>query len=478
MARKALAVLLSLALLCPCIFTSCSTVSAPASADLESTDELIIYNPYYLDSSHWANRVIKLFKEQYPHVKVTVELFRIDPNDPSPLMVEQYERRMSTELLAGEGPDVVFLDAKYFDNIDKLAASGYFADLNPYLEADPDFDAGNYYQPVFDAGLVDGKRTFVPYRFRVYSYVSSEERLRAVGIDPARITDMVSLLEEAGRALPAAGQNPDFDGLFAPSDWFFVGIPDLPTYERMLSMVGSALARRETGEGYLASGALRAFLTTLKPCYQFARPWQGVTSNPDLALPLSLAVHHMLNGEFLFVPCGSSSGQLFNWNTVQDGVAYNLWKNDEIGLETEQTEAMFTYQSPIETPVTVAFTNPESAVQAAISEALAINTSAQNRVNAYNFIKLFFNFREENVYISYDLVSKELNYQNAGGYSDIEKLNPEKDLLAYQVADVVFENPAVVNLLKECMLPFLNDAESYESCEAALHERLRMYWGE
>ncbi len=460
MIRRILAVVLSIALLCLCALISCDTGIGTGlvstSVNLESTDELIIYNPYYLNSSHWANQAIKRFTDTYPHVKVRVEVFRIDPNDPSPLMEEQYERRMSTELLAGEGPDVVFLDAKYFDNIDKLAASGYFADLNPYFKADPDYDADNYYQPVFNAGLADGKRAFVPYRFRVYSYVSSEERLQAVGIDPDRITDMVSLLEEAGRALPAAG------------------VPDLPIYERMLTMVGSALARREAGEGYLASGALRTFLTALKPCYQYAQPWQGAT-NPYLGLPLSLPVHQMLNGKFLFVSCDTSSDWVFNRNTVQDGVAH-MW--DESFQQFEEYYKMFSHKTPIETPVTVTFTNPESAVSALISDALAINTGAKNKANAYNFIKMLLNHREDKTYTGSDLVSKELNLQNTANLNDVEKLNPEEDLLATQVADVVFESPAVVTLLKECMLPFLNDEEGYESCEAALHERLRMYWGE
>ncbi len=480
MVRKTLSVLLSMVLLCLCALASCGVETGDAletvSVDLTPTDELIIYNPYYLDSSHWANRAIKLFKEQYPHVNVKVELFRIDQSDSGALIEEQYGKRMSTELLAGEGPDVVFLDAQYFDNIDKLAASGYFADLNPFLEADPDFDADSYYQPLFDAGLVDGKRAFVPHRFRVYSYVSSEERLRAVGIDPARITDMVSLLEEAGKTLPLANQNPDFDGLFSLSDKLtWLDIPDVPIYEQMLSMVGSALARREAGEGYLASGALRAFLTALKPCYQYAQRWQGVTPSPYNYASRVPALWHVLNGKRLFVSCGYSADRAFYQNTLRDGIAY--YRLDE-NLGVSGDDGRDAVQIPIETPVSVTYTNMDGEVQAIVSDALAINTSANNKANAYHFISMLLNYREENVFMAYDMISKELDIKNAAAFSDAEKLTPETDLLAYQVTDVVFENPAVVNLLKECMLPFLNDAESYESCEAALHERLRMYWGE
>ncbi len=476
--RKPLALLLSLVLLSLCVFNACNASTPGAGVLLQPTDELVLYHPYFLDSGHWVSRALDLYDEQYPHVKVTVELFRIDPVDPSPLLIEQYERRMSTELLAGEGPDVVFLDAKYFDNIDKLAASGYFADLNPYFETDPDFDADNYYQPVFDAGLVDGKRAYVPYHFWVQSYVSSEERMRAVGIDPARITDMVSLLEEAGKALPLASQNPGFAGLFSQSLEHIPGVPEWRVYEQMLTMVGSALARQEAGESYLDSGFLRTFLTALKPCYQYAQRWQEATPSVYHNTARTLSVHQVLAGEYLFVPCPGSSLSVFSNNAIQDGVAYNYTLDDKTGLEPDTTKAMFDYQTPKETPLVIPFTNPEGTVQAMVSDAVAINKSAKNTANAYSFIKMLIAYREENAHIGYDLVSKELNYLNAGGFSDIETINPEKDLLAAQVQDVVFENPMVVSLLKECMLPFLNDEESYENCEADLRERLTLYWGE
>ncbi len=485
MKNRALALTLSLALLCLCALAACG-VEAPSMADLTPTSELVIYNPYYSIRGSVINSAIARFKERYPDVEVKTELFRIDLFNPAPLLVEQYKTRMSTELLAGEGPDVVFLDPQYFDNIDKLASGGFLEDLNPYFEADADFDISKYYAPIFDSGLNDGKRVFVPYHFRLPSYVSSEERLQAAGIDPASVTDIVSLLEEAGKALPALNQNPGFKGLFTPGR-AGVGVgpplPDLPIYERMLTMVGSALARREEGREAMDSGALRAFFTALKPCYQYAHQRYGeITIDPteNLEAQFHPAILHVLNGEFLFASGENSAAIVHNTRVLQEGVAYSHeYVVDGAGQTTVEWVEIPGSQTAPETPVHLSFSGPSGAVQAIISNALAINQGGTNKANAYRFIKILIDSSYEvKTFENVDKISKEPNLINMSGYVDIHKLSPEAGLPADQVTEALLENPMVAGILTDCMMPFLMDRQDYESCETALRERLNMYWGE
>ncbi len=475
MARKTLAVLLSLALLCSCVFVACAAESALDAADanaaLTPTNELVLYTPYRLERGHPILTAVERFKVLYPEVDVLVEPVTSVPFTQESLVAERYTTRIATELMAGEGPDVLFLDSKFFTNVPKMVNRGHFADLAPFFNSDPDFERDAYYEPVFDVGLYGDKRFFVPYKFQMYSFVSSKERLEALGIDPARLTNLVSLLEETAKALPEARKNPGFDELFTTGSIHF-SISERPTvYEYMLNAVAASLA---AGEDAWDSDALRAFFAALKPCYQFTQQrWESEPSAPD-GFPVSFDIHEVLDGRRLFAVCESSAYRTFNMNTARDGMAFAEEAYQSEGVLAE----IYARETPKATPVAVPFTSLAGEVQVTVTDAVAINANAENKANAYRLIQLLLDYHWSKSYTGEDFVSKELNINQALGFVDEDELNPETDLLAYQVTNVVFECQAVTSILKECMLPFLNDEASYESSEAALHERLRMYWGE
>ncbi len=484
MRRKPFAFFLALALLCSCAFTACNAENdsgfADAGINLEPTTELSLY---VFGRSISVEYCVERFRVLYPKVKVSVETFASNVFQPNPLAVEQYVDRIITELMAGTGPDVLLLNTAHSNNFHAMAASGFLMDLNPYFEADPGFDREAYYGPVFDAGLIEGRRFFVPSVFRAFSFESSEERLQAVGIDPARITDIVSLLEETGKAIPVASENPVFEGVFP--EWYFVdgvyskGIPiegtlsSLAVYEHLLSVAAAQLARPEAEKSVLDSGALRLFFDAFKPGYQFALTRQEPDESARSFVAAPMPVNRVLDGHYLFATSAFSAHRAFNINKIKTGVAYANSNGVGTGSYSD-----FSRETPKETPVSIPLTGLEGEMQAVVDEALAVNINTKNAVNAYRFIKAMLDNYPAKTYDNCDFVSKERNAKNAIIRVDEEGLNPEKDLLAYQITGAVFLNPVVADTLKETMLPFLNDEQSYENCEAHLRERLRMYWGE
>lgn len=78
---------------------------------------------------------------------------------------EQLQTQMRTELMAGEGADLFLLDSyqHLLPDVIKTAQNGAFYDLAPLL--DETLAEKNVIQPVMDAGVIDGKRYFVPLAF-------------------------------------------------------------------------------------------------------------------------------------------------------------------------------------------------------------------------------------------------------------------------------------------------------------------------
>jgi ABC-type glycerol-3-phosphate transport system substrate-binding protein len=88
---------------------------------------------------------------------------------------QKYKDKLTAEILAGEGPDIFSGSTYMLPSIYKAAQNGTFYDLNKLIKKDKQFKVEDYYGPVMDSGLIDGKRYLVPVNFGVnvfYTYGS------------------------------------------------------------------------------------------------------------------------------------------------------------------------------------------------------------------------------------------------------------------------------------------------------------------
>lgn len=93
---------------------------------------------------------------------------------------DEFLTSVTTQLNAGEGPDLFLLDPGSPFSTQKMIRSGIYADLTPYIEADPRLDMDNY--AGFSAGEIDGGQYILPFSVGSFALYTTEEKLAAYDI--------------------------------------------------------------------------------------------------------------------------------------------------------------------------------------------------------------------------------------------------------------------------------------------------------
>lgn len=89
---------------------------------------------------------------------------------------EEMNLKMSTEIMAGEGPDIFSLSQKL--PFEKLTDSKTIADVNELIsEFSYDIGIDNCDSKIMDAGVIDGKRYFIPLFYSPDVFITTEETL-------------------------------------------------------------------------------------------------------------------------------------------------------------------------------------------------------------------------------------------------------------------------------------------------------------
>jgi len=143
----------------------------------EETDTLVIYDTPYLTDV--LTKAVVLFQEMYP--EVTIEFREFDFEGEYDFTA--YQERLSAELEAGQGPDIIlerdFIDISEYKHME----SGLYADLEPFFQWDTSFQIADYHEIVLDAGFYQGKRYTVPLSFVSSHWLTTQEILQEENID-------------------------------------------------------------------------------------------------------------------------------------------------------------------------------------------------------------------------------------------------------------------------------------------------------
>lgn len=143
----------------------------------EPTDKLVIYSGPDVDKALKA--ALSSFKTLYPSVDVEYKDFGTI-NDPE--AESNYLETIKNELSSGKGPDLILMHSSEYDDIYRMMKSESFQDLNPLLENDESFDKGLYNETVFNSGVFEGKRYFIPISYRMRVLLTSQEALEAENV--------------------------------------------------------------------------------------------------------------------------------------------------------------------------------------------------------------------------------------------------------------------------------------------------------
>ena len=309
-----------------------STGCAPKEIE-QTNDSLKIA---YWDTNSMVSYSLYEFKQQHPDVEVTTDFQPYTEDDP---LGEAFFKRISAEVMSGSGPDLIILEQRGM-NPNKMMRSGAFADLNEFIENDPDFDLSKYNGKVLEAGQVEGKQYIMPLTYTIPLVLTTQEMLDKTGFDISTADNYNAFLEEC---LDVQGKNIE-------------GVPEL-------SMTWSLTP-------YLADAV----------DYDTREVKVNTPENRETM---------RLNYEVVDVHIGEEG-----WGPSTGGIddALRVIENKTIFSVVHMPFALYFYSyralKDVRTPVQAAVRDTEGRLMAEVGESVAINANSPNKQNAYEFIKL------------------------------------------------------------------------------------------
>jgi ABC-type glycerol-3-phosphate transport system substrate-binding protein len=102
-----------------------------------------------------------------------------------------HNTHMDLDLLKGTAPDIMLVNA---EQLEKYASKGVFADLTPFLDADPTIDRADLFENILGLGTIDGKQYGLLTDFGIQTLIG---KTSIFGAEPG-IT-MAELIEVAGK---------------------------------------------------------------------------------------------------------------------------------------------------------------------------------------------------------------------------------------------------------------------------------------
>ena len=324
--RLRIAILLTLVLIF--LFPQ-STGCAPK--EIEQTNDSL--RVAYFGTNITVSYPLYEFEQQHPDVEVTTDFQAYSDND---MEEDDFFTRISAEIMSGSGPDII-IGSFYGMNANKMMRSGAFADLNEFLEADPEFDLSKYNANVLKAGQVEGKQYIMPLTYRLPLVLTTQELLDKAGFDISTADNYNAFLEECLKYKQAN----------------IPGAPELSLDYYMRPYIADAVDY-DTGEVKINTPENRE---TIRLNYE--------------------AVASLSDAE------GYGRGGL---------EALKIFENEAVFPQATQPAGMYmiSYRAlkEIATPVMAEVRDAEGRLMAEINEYAMINANSPNKENAYAFLKL------------------------------------------------------------------------------------------
>ncbi|MBH1941865.1 extracellular solute-binding protein [Mobilitalea sibirica] len=96
--------------------------------------------------------------------------------------VDTMIQTVTTEMMGGGGPDVLFFNPLMFESSYNLLKNNMFADLNPIIE-ETEYDLSSFNSKVIDAGVYNDKRIFMPINYDVEMFLAVDSFLNGISFE-------------------------------------------------------------------------------------------------------------------------------------------------------------------------------------------------------------------------------------------------------------------------------------------------------
>lgn len=476
--KRSVALLMVLSLLIA--VTGCAESGSKAPVEYQvtlemppaATDKLVIYqSPYY--TSQLYDFVIPMFKAKYPDVEVEIRDFgRMSGSIEDLELMENYRTVLQTEMMAGSGPDVVlwcndpgpFLSDN-FEDLYKVMGADTFYNLDNFIAQDEDFHMSDYNEAVMDSGIYRGKRQFVPLCYGVNTLMTSQEFMDEEGISLSR----------------------------------------QPTFEELCTYVNQYCAKYQDDEDrwpfYIPdkNESLCAFLYPFNGLEILDYEQEQIKLDSD-AFRQTMEAYRTIHPSVYTRTTGGHDFPRKPYPQLVDERAVLFMTSQYVSLYM----ATMTYgglMSYGETPLIFGFPNVNGGKSAAYAKTCAaIPQNAQNKTNAYHFIKILLSETVQSDHLlTYSAMDLPVHHQSRRtklqselqlradryGLSAQLSVTPVSDEQLEQIYQVFTDVEGVKNysvtlshMVWEAMLPYFDGTTGYEECVKNLENELKLYVAE
>lgn len=237
--------------------------------------------------SRLIDKVAQSFQQAHPDVPLLIEYVPRDAQER-----ELYLEQVRTKIMAGQGPDVFWLNkySEVFSDVEQSMHNGLFLDISAYYDQDTALEKDGFAQSIMEAGVVDGKRYILPlyYNFPVL-YVDTQQ-LASAGISLDTLGKGLAGLAEVIQKLGNTAVTADI----TQTEWYY------------LQNFFSEMIDYETQEVTWSKRQLTEFLTQYRELLTLA---QGEYIS---WLPISIG-NYISNNEYL-----GQEGTCVYWGTLDD----------------------------------------------------------------------------------------------------------------------------------------------------------------
>ena len=426
--------------------TGCQVKEPRSSFDLAPTDELILYTSSSTD--YWLPALIQQYEEIFG---INVTEVRVEGEYLA------YSDRLVSDLVAGEGPDVIFVHMLYTD-LSRAIQNHSFTDLTDLLEQDESFARENYVEGVFAPGCVRGRQYTVPLSFFSPAYLSSQPRLEALGFEWDTSDSMGDFLNRISQLLPFAQLGTSFSQMMESKNRLLIDF---------LPYSGINLLDYENNVVLLDEEEFRSFCHAYKAYFPCDYDESLMSSSGNIGFV------KLLVGEFFFWGFSRIDDVIFNASILKTNGGYEL---SLLPSQSGETIGM-------------------------VYEQMAIRANSRNQQNAYNFIRMMLSEEVQSSSVQHSVIQglpvhkkaierlveeSRVKYNPSFppmyGYLCAQLTEQEADEIAGKITAVDrYIQPIsghVFQMMYETMLPFFKDEQSYEVCVDALRSKLTIYLSE
>lgn len=432
------------------LFSGLISCGKTEKADFQETEKLVIAyddtkwgDGQLSESAQYINNVITYYKTAYPEVEVILKGME---NIEDSVEGQGRDKKFKTEIMAGEGPDLVLCTGSdLIENPEKQIEMGLFCDLNPYLEKSEELSPEILNEKVLDAGEYENKQYLMPLNYHVYHLVSGEKQVENTGFSKENCSDKNGFIKETEKfydttkesfPLTQAYLYPDgiVNGMFQNS--FPALFPDFFESETL------PFEEEEIKKWFLLYKKER----TLQQKY--AKDYED-----------------------------SFCGDSYLWEPIMDGNVFYV--RDMTILEEDKLTVL-----PL--------SSNGDGMTAVVNTWAGILSGAENKKNAWNFIKLMLSYngqkltvRDNQLPVRTDLDKEILSYWETNYMEDYSLMSQvEKEKLRNQVlhelkniSEAVLSKDLYMKIL-EYFEPFVTGEESYEVCCEKAQQYYTIYCSE